>query len=147
MRKMLFVILLTAAVSACGGAKSAIQVSLLEVCSENNQDKDVTTSGYLDDGKNGLLCSNPGAKRMSCGYSVLTNPGGPKVFSAFIDNGSGANQGEKPAAGYKKEDIKVHDDKGSVISLSDKVKLTGKMMVLADRRGCTMTVDKIERDQ
>ena len=144
MKQTLLIILLAAIISACG-AKTAVQVNLLEVCSPDNQDKDVTASGYLDDGEKGLLCSNPGAKRMSCGYSVLTNPGGPKVFSAFIDNGNGANQAEKMPAGYKKEDIKVRDEKASVISLADKVKLTGRMTVLANRMGCSMEVDKIER--
>ena len=144
MKNILFVIFLAAILSACG-AKGPLEASILDVCSPDNQNKDVSTSGYLDDGKEGLLCSNPGAERMSCGYSVLTNPRGPKVSSAFIDQGSGANQGEKPAAGYKKEDLKIHDNKGSLVSLSDRVKLTGKMTVLAERRGCIMIVDKIEK--
>jgi hypothetical protein len=145
MRKALYIILLTTLASACGN--EVVQVHLLDACSPANGGKDVTVSGYLDDkGGAGVLCTNPGtADRLTCGYAVLTNPGGEKVFSAFVNQGMGKNQGEKPAAGYKKEDIKIRDDKGSVISLSDKVKLTGKMTVFAERRGCVMTVDKIER--
>ena len=146
MKKVIYIILLAATVSAC--AKNAVvEAHLLEACSPANGGKDVAVSGYLDDkGGTGVVCTNPGtADRLTCGYAVLTDPGGEKVFSAFIDQGMGKNQGEKPAAGYKKEDIKIRDDKGSVISLSDKVKLTGKMTVLADRRGCYMAVDKIER--
>lgn len=142
--KTIFLTVILLSFLGCSGDNAVVQANLLDACSTANQGKNVTTSGYLDDG-NGLMCSNPGAARMTCGYSVLTNPGGSKVFSAFINNGSGANQAEKMPAGYKKEDLKIHDDKGSVITLSDKVKLTGKMTVLADRRGCSMDVDKIER--
>ncbi len=145
MKTSLYIIIfLVGIASAC--AKSNVQASLLDACLPANGGKDVTTSGYLGDkGGSGVLCTNPGADRMTCGYAVLTDPDGEKVFSAFIDQGKSKNQAEKPPSGYKKEDIKIRDDKGSVISLSDKVRLTGKMTTFDSGRGCVMAVDKIER--
>jgi hypothetical protein len=145
-KNVAYVVVLAALVSACA-KQAAVEANLLDACSPTNIGKDVATSGYLDDkGGSGLLCSNPGTTdRPTCGYAVLTDPGGEKVFSAFIDQGIGKNRGEKPPAGYKKEDLKIRDDKGDLISLSNKVKLTGKMTVLAERGGCYMAVDKIER--
>ncbi len=145
MKTSLYIIIfLVGMASACG--KNNVQVSLLDACLPANGGKDVTTSGYLGDKEgSGVLCTNPGADRMTCGYAVLTDPDGEKVFSAFVDQGNSKNQAEKPPSGYKKEDIKIRDDKGSVISLSDKVKLTGKMTTFDSGRGCVMAVDKIER--
>ena len=145
MKKTLFVIVLAAMASGCG--EKVVEVSLVDACSPANADKVVVTSGYLaDKAGTGVLCTNPGTSdRPTCGYAVLTSPDGLSAFAAFIDQGIGKNKGEKPAAGYKNDDIKIRDDKGDVISLSDKVKLTGKMTYLSELRRCTMTVDKIER--
>ena len=124
--------------------KQAVPVDIANICAADNEKKYVTTSGYLDD-KGGVFCSNIGSGRMNCGFSVLSAPGGDKVFSADIEQGTGADQVEKMEKSYKKEDIKIHDDKGAVIGLADKVTLTGQMSITPDRTVCLMTVDKIER--
>jgi hypothetical protein len=124
--------------------REAVQVDIKDICSPDNEKKYVSTSGYLDD-KGGVFCSNIGSGRMNCGFAVLANAGGDKVFSADIQEGSGADEVEKLERSYKKEDIKIRDDKGQVISLSDKVKLIGEMSITAERSVCFMTVDKIER--
>ena len=67
------------------------------------------------------------------------------MFGADIEEGNGADEIEKLASGYKREDIKIHDDKRALVSFSDKVKLTGQMSIVPDGSVCFMTVDKIER--
>ena len=128
--------------SAC--TKQAVPVDIANICAADNDKKYVSTSGYLDD-RGSIFCSNIGGGRMNCGMDVVASPGGAKVFSADIEEGSSADEIEKLESGYKREDIKIHDDKGAVISLSDKVKLTGKMTLTPDGSVCFMTVDKIER--
>ena len=146
MKTVIPIILIAAITFGCTKEEAPVEAHLLEACAPANGGKVVTTSGYLGDkGGTGIMCSNPGAVPMTCGYSVLIGPDGEKVFSAFIEQGFSRNQAEKLAAGYKEEDIKIRDDKGSLISLSDKVKLTGRVTVLAERRGCFMAVDRIER--
>ena len=124
--------------------KEAVPVDIANICAADNKKKYVSTSGYLDD-RGSIFCSNIGGGRLNCGMDVVAGPGGKKVFGADIEQGSGADEIEKLASGYKKEDIKVHDDKGAVIGLSDKVKLTGQMSIAPDGSVCFMTVDKIER--
>jgi hypothetical protein len=141
MKKVFFLLIALILSAAC--TKEAVPVDLANVCSADNEKKYVSTSGYLDD-KGGVFCSNIGG-RMDCGFAVLPEPGGEKKFSADIEQGSGADEVEKLDRGYKKEDIKIHDDKGVVINLSDKVKLTGQMSITPDGSVCFMKVDKIER--
>ena len=131
-----------------GCTKNAVPVELSNVCSIDNEKKYISTSGFLED-KGGVFCSNTGG-RMDCGFAVMAAPGGDKVFSADIEQGSGANEVEKMERGYKKEDIKIHDNSGTVIKLSsDKVTLTGEMSIAPAAPGgvgvCFMKVDKIER--
>src|SRR5690349_15872737 len=111
--------------SACS-KPTAIPTELSNVCSADNEKKYISTSGFLDD-KGGVFCSNIGGGRLDCGFAVLASPGGDKVFSADIEQGSGANEVEKLERSYKKEDIKIHDNNGAVIALpADKVTLTGE---------------------
>ena len=138
------ILLLIAIVFSSACAKDAVPVDISGICAADNEKKYVSTSGYLDD-RGSIFCSNIGGGRMNCGMDVVASPGGAKVFSADIEDGGSADEIEKLESGYKKEDIKIHDDKGAVISLSDKVKLTGQMSITPDGSVCFMTVDKIER--
>jgi hypothetical protein len=127
-----------------GCTKEAVPVELSKVCSPDNEKKYIVTTGFLND-RGSIFCSNIGGGRMNCGMDVGAAPGGDKVFGADIEEGSGASEIEKLARGYKREDIKIHDNNGSVISLADKVTLTGQMSISPDGRVCFMTVDKIDR--
>jgi len=143
MRKAILLFIAVVFSSACT-KQEAVPVDIGNICATDNDKKYVSTSGYLDD-RGSIFCSNIGGGRLDCGLDVVASPGGSKVFSADIEEGSSADEIEKLASGYKKEDIKIHDDKGAVINLSDKVKLTGKMTLTPDGSVCFMTVDKIER--
>ena len=138
------VLVFVAVVFSLACTKEAVPVDIANVCAAGNEKRYISTTGYLDD-RGSIFCSNIGSGRMNCGMDVVESPGGKKVFSADIEQGSGADEIEKLASGYKKEDIKIHDDKGAVMNLSDKVKLTGQMSITPDGSVCFMTVDKIER--
>lgn len=129
--------------TAC--TKEAVPVELSTICSPDNEKKYVVTSGFLDDGGS-TFCSNIGGGRLDCSLDVTAAGGDKKrVFGAEIEQGSGANQIEKLPSGYKREDIKIHDNSGALINLSDKVKLTGQMSIAPDGSVCFMEVDKIEK--
>ena len=127
-----------------GCKKDAVSVEISKVCVADNEKKYIVTSGFLDD-RGSIFCSNIGGGPVRCGLDVVANPGGTRVFSADIEEGSGSDEIEKLPSGYKSEDIKVHDNGGKVISLSDKVTLTGEMSITPDGSVCFMTVDKIEK--
>jgi len=126
-----------------GCKRDAVPTELSTVCSPANEKKYISTSGFLDD-KGGVFCSNTGG-RMDCGFAVSAAAGGDRVFSADIEQGGRAGQVEKLPSGYKKEDIKIRDNGGNIIRLSEKVNLTGEMSIAPDGSVCFMKVDKIER--
>jgi hypothetical protein len=142
MKSVVLLLIALALSSAC--TKEAVPVDINNICVADNEKKYVSTSGYLDD-RGSIFCSNIGGGRMNCGLDVVASPGGKRVLGADIEEGSGADEIEKLPSGYKREDIKIHDNKGAVISLADKVKLTGEMSIAPDGSVCFMKVDKIER--
>jgi hypothetical protein len=144
MKKVLVLTAMSLAVFAGCKSREAVQVDISKICSPDNEKKYVTTSGYLDD-RGSVFCSNIGGGRMDCGFDVIAAPGGTRVFGGDIEEGSGANKIEKLESGYKREDIKIHDNNGNIIKLSDKVTLTGEMSIAPDGSVCFMEVDKIER--
>jgi len=143
LRKLIAVSILFAGLFLAGCKKDAVRAELSNICSPDNEKKYVVTSGYLDPG-GAVFCSNTGG-RMDCGLDVIANPGGKRVFGADIEQGSGASEIEKLPSGYKKEDIKIHDNNGGAINLSEKVTLTGQMSIAPDGSVCFMEVDKIEK--
>jgi hypothetical protein len=144
MRQLLFLLAIFISFVLSGCSKTAVPVELSKICAADNEKKYVTTSGYLDD-KGSIFCSNIGGGRLDCGLDVIASPGGNRVFGADIEQGSSANEIEKLPSGYKKEDVKIHDNQGNVIKLSDKVNLTGQMSIAPDGSVCFMEVDKIEK--
>lgn len=139
---ILAVIVVCSIFAACG--KTAVPVDISKVCAADNEKKYVQTSGFIDD-KGSIFCSNIGGGRLDCSLDVIAAPGGARVFGAEIEQGNGASEIEKMPSGYKKEDIKIHDNSGAVIKMSDKVTLTGQMSIAPDGSVCFMEVDKIEK--
>lgn len=144
MRIYIILIVFTAILFSAGCNSKGEPVELAKACAPDFDKKYVEVAGFLDD-KGGVFCSNIGGGDVKCGFKLLEAPGGEKVMSADIVQGTWANNVEKLERGYKKEDIKIHDNSGSVISMSDKVKLTGTMMVTPDQTVCLIKVDKIEK--
>jgi hypothetical protein len=118
-------------------------IDFVNSCKIENDKKYVEISGYLND-KGGIFCSNTGG-RMDCGFTLNENLNGGNEMRVDIEQGSGSNEIEKLESGYRRSDIKLHDNSGSVISLSDKVRITGEMNVLPDGKFCFIEVSKIER--
>ena len=144
MKKIIALTILALAFLAGCKSREAVSVDLSKICAVDNEKKYVTTSGFIDD-RGSVFCSNIGGGRMDCGFDVIAAPGGTRVFGADIEEGSGGNKVEKLESGYKSGDIKIHDNGGNIIKLSDKVTLTGEMSIAPDGSVCFMEVDKIEK--
>jgi len=117
-------------------------------CKPENEKKYIEISGVLAQ-RGSVFCSNTGG-RMECGFDLLESAGSKNIVRVDIAQGSGSSSVEKLESGYKKEDIKIHDNSGNLVALdSDKVKVTGKMSVvppMGNAAGvCFMQVNKIER--
>lgn len=130
------------AVTAC--TKTAVPVDIANACAADNEKKYLSVAGYLDD-RGSIFCSNIGGGPVRCGLDVIAQAGGPKVFSADIEQGSGSSSIEKMESGYKKSDIKIRDAAGNIIKLTDKLRFTGEMNVAPNV--CYMKVDRIEAAQ
>ena len=144
---VLILTLVCLAFSACN--QTGTPVEYARACDVENEKKYIEVVGYLDD-KGGLFCSNTGGGPVRCGFKLLETLGAEKGFSADIETGTWGNNVEKPKSGYKREDLKVRDNSGNVISLNDKVKLVGKMNVAKNPSNpehdvCYLTVTKIEK--
>lgn len=143
-------ILIVAIVSfaiACGETKG-VPTEFANACNPDNEKKYIEVSGILDQ-RGSVFCSNTGG-RMECGFDLLEAPASDKKLRVDIEQGSGADTVDKLERGYKKEDVKIRDNAGNPIAVgSDKVKLTGKMSVVApfgNAQGvCFMQVEKIEK--
>ena len=144
MKKLFVFVLFGLSIFLAGCKKEAVAIDASKICAAENEKKYVVTSGFLDD-RGSTFCSNIGGARMDCSFDVVSSAGAPRIFGADIEEGSGANQIEKLPSSYKKEDIKIHDNGGGLIKLSDKVTLTGQMSIAPDGSVCFMEVDKIEK--
>ena len=132
---------------ACG-APQGTPTDLASACNPDNEKKYLEVGGYIVAGSS-VFCSNIGGGRLECGLDFSDAPDGQRKMGAEVAQASGANAIEKLPSGYKKEDIKIRDNAGNVISLNDKVRVTGKMSIGPGSGGtpgvCFMTVEKIEK--
>lgn len=123
-------------------------VEYSNACNPENNKKYIEVSGFLDE-KGGIFCSNTSGP-LECGFKLFNEPGDAKYISSDITVGSWSNNVEKPASGYKREEIKIWDNKGELVKLGERVKLTGEITAVADKTAqdgvvCYLKVSKIER--
>jgi len=134
--------------AATGCNTTGVPVEHAKACDAENDGKTVEVTGFLND-KGSLFCSNTGGGPVRCGFKLLASVGDDKGISADVETGGGANEVEKPASGYKKEDIKLRDNNGNLITYADKVRVTGKIRSTKDPVSnttvCYLTVYKIEK--
>jgi hypothetical protein len=93
------------------------------------------------------LCSNTGGGPVTCGLSLFDPQGGDRKISTYVEQGTGANEIEQLPRGYKKEDLKVHADDGSLIGPDDRLRVTGRVSY-AEGSGttvCFINASKIEK--
>jgi hypothetical protein len=138
---LLALMFLCAALMACD--QPAAPMEFGSVCTPENDGKAAAVTGYFfDDGH--MFCSNTSG-RMECSIKFSAKPSDEKGFGAEIEQGAWANDVEKVESSYKTSDIKIHDSSGAILSLSDKVKITGKISTTPDNSVCFLTVKKIEK--
>jgi hypothetical protein len=143
--------LITALLTTClvvGCNKTGIPTEYTNACAQDLDGKTLEISGVLA-APSSFYCSNRGG-RMECPFDFLASAGGERKITADIEVGSGSNTVTEIPKGFKKEEIKVRDNAGNQIVLgSDKIKLTGKMLIAPAAPGgqgvCLMQVYKIER--
>jgi hypothetical protein len=144
MKYILTLVIIVSGILAAACKNDAVAIDASKLCAVENEKKYVVTTGYLDD-RGSIFCSNIGGGSVRCMLDVTAKPGDKKVFGADIVQGSGSSEIEELPSGYKKSDIKIHDNSGNIINLSDKVNLTGEMSIAPDNSVCFMEVDKIEK--
>ena len=146
MKRIIAIFCLTV-LAGCGDT-TGVPTAFADACDPGNEKKYIEVSGVLAQ-RGSVFCSNTGG-RMECGFDLMEAAGSGKKLRVDIEQGSGANTVNKLERGYKAEDIKIRDNAGNPVALNtDKVKLTGKMSVVAPAGGsqgvCFMQVSKIER--
>lgn len=137
-----------AIVFVTGCSTTGVPTEFTNACNADNDKKTLEVIGILQP-RTSIYCSNR-AGRMECPFDFVEAAGSDKKMTADIATGSGANTVDEIPKGFKKEDLKIRDNAGSPIALgTDKVKLTGKMMIAPAAPGgqgvCLMQVYKIER--
>jgi hypothetical protein len=144
MRSTLITVLFATLLFGCN--KTGVPTEYANACAQDLDGKTREISGILNT-RSSVYCSNRGG-RMECPFDFLESAGGESKITADIEVGSGANTVTEIPKGFKKEDIKVRDNAGNQIALgSDKVKLTGKMLIAPAAPGgqgvCLIQVYKI----
>lgn len=144
--KLVFTVLLLIPALGCG--TTGIPTEFANACAADNDKKTLEVAGVLQ-ARSSILCSSYGG-RMECPFEFLETAGSEKKMTAEIEVGSGANTMDEVPKGFKKEDLKIRDNAGNLVAIgSDKVKLTGKMMIAPAAPGgqgvCLMQVYKVEK--
>jgi hypothetical protein len=143
---LVFIALVLSFFTACNTA--GVPTEFANACAADLDGKTLEVSGILNP-RTAILCSNRGG-RMECPFELVEAAGSDKFITADIEVGTGANSVTEIPKGFKKEDLKVRDNAGNQVALgTDKVKVTGKMMIAPAAPGgqgvCLMQVYKIEK--
>jgi hypothetical protein len=145
MKKTLFFLALFSCCILIGCNTSGTRVEYTKACTPENDGKYIETSGFLN-GETTVSCSNIGGGPLRCSYSFLETPTAAKnLINADIEQGTWANNAEELKSSYKTEDIKIRDNGGNIINLTDKVKITGKITAIPATERCFIKVSKIEK--
>jgi hypothetical protein len=131
-----------------------------EVCTTGNNFRRVTTEGFfvLAQKDASASCSDENGENI-CQLGFAQKPDVAVSFDLKVKEGTGANQMEKlreiklpdmiQGDKYKESDFKLRAKDGSLVSLEDKVRITGSVTYVplysARMSICYMTVKKIER--
>lgn len=149
MKNFLILCVVLISVMLVGCNQTGKPVEYAKACDLENEKQYIEVNGFLDAGVS-VYCSNTGGGPVRCGFKLFEKVGEGKGFTADIEQGTWGNNVEKLERGYKKEDIKIHDNSGKIIDLSKQVKLVGKMNVAKSAANpehdvCFLTVTKIEQ--
>lgn len=165
MKKLIFLLLFSAFFVSCAknNTSSAPVIEHGEVCSDANEDKEVSVHGFLKvaDKVPCLKMLNP---KRDCGFKFLdkVNIVGKEII-VYLPEGAGENQAETPDAGksdvkptsvFTRDEIKFRLDDGSLITpqadIATPVTVTGKVNLIDASGGekiCSIKATKIEKQQ
>ncbi len=143
-----FVLFAAFALTAC--QKTPIAVEYQSVCQPENNGKYVAVSGYFNVDEFTICRARNKTNKVTCLMRLREKADDPKSFGAHIDEGNGANQMAELKRDFYLEDIKIRADDGAVIALSDRVKVTGEVEIVALKsqpgtNACSIAIEKIEK--
>jgi hypothetical protein len=167
MNNLLFVIIIGVIMLISGCNSTPVSVEFSKVCELQNDGKYLETTGYLDN-IGDLYCSGKQGGNMTCGMefkkdenffidinkSISSELNPTEVFRVNVLLGDSANSlKKKEYAHFKKEDMEFIGNDNSIITIKNKVKITGKARVNNDPTlkapanplSCSINVDKIEK--
>lgn len=134
-------------VSGCN--YTGVPVEYAGICDKKNDGNYVEVVAYFNN-SGSAMCSKNGNEPMRCPIELVDKPDQPKPVSAYIDLGSGVSSVSKDET----KGLIIRDEKNEVVENSQKVKVTGKLMVYTSPSKptdnfapCSLTVKKIEKAQ
>lgn len=145
LRKSRIFLNLAVTIFAAGCNNDIVPVDLGGACSPENNGKYVALNGFITPSLS-VFCSGKSG-RNECGFLVKERLDRDEDLRVAIEQATTANSVEKSESGYTKDNIRIRDDTGSVIDLSEKVHLTGQMRVVPGEQVCYMRTTKIERQK
>ena len=120
-------LLLVCLLSSCASPPPpATPMTFANFNSQANHEKQISLEGYLRLPSTTLVTDTIMIK-----LCESTDPKS-KSLSFSLPVGSGANQVEKPPKDYGQKDLKLHANDGSLVDLSQKVRVSGKLIYSAD---------------
>lgn len=166
--KNYFILLIAGLSLASFGCSSPpVPVEFSKVCELANNGNYVETTGYLDNSGD-LNCSDKQGGDMKCSLKfkkdenvvidmeklIKYDTNQAELFTAYVFLRDSANSlKKKEYKRFKKEDMEFIGNDNSIITIKDKVKITGKARVQNDPTikapgnplSCSIDVDKIEK--
>lgn len=130
--------------------KTPVAVEYQNVCQPENNGKYVAVSGYFNVDDFTICRARSNTNKITCLMRLREKADDAKSFGAQVYEGGGANQMAELKRDFQLEDIKIRADDGTVIVLSDRVKVTGEVEIIALRsqpgtNACSISVEKIEK--
>jgi hypothetical protein len=107
----------------------------------------VITEGYLELGATSFCSGTDGD--ITCHLNFKETPDSAKNFTAYVSEGTGANQMGKLPRSYRREELRLRANDNSLVAPQDKVRITGDVISMnvgpGGENSCSITVKKIER--
>jgi hypothetical protein len=151
MKNCLFIFIAGFALLSFGCNKTPISVEFSKFCELQNDGNYIETTGYFDNVSD-LNCSGKQGGNMTCNLMFKKDVNAEIDINKLIKNEENPTEVFSTYKNFKKEDMEFIGNDNSIITLKDKVKITGKTRVMSstniDKKpyiNCSITVDKIEK--
>jgi len=142
MKKFIKAIAVVGLISTASCSDTPVEVTASDICTEEYKDVLVTTEGivrlpdsfYTTGGTVTMDLEAPAGKYRLPKIAILT----------WNKDKEQKNMMEPLENGFSDDDVKIYDDKGQLVKLGDKIRVTGKVSGAA-KDWCDIFVDKIEK--